>query len=232
MGYYEEIIGEIKAALLEKDYRNARFLLERELRMPYIPEDTEKQLHSLMKDLDYAESENRKPSGQPDVDEMWQMLEGDASQQLLGASLLSDVNLRPYAEKLQKAFDSTLSAEAQALLIEAIAEQEIDASFTVNKDGLAYEFDGDAVTPVMKAEGFREAFSLLKAWTAQNPGLWNMARELLIHAGYLYLPLSFEKEEGEGLAEEVLQQACRMLGDEKLADTILVQWHEHRKTMS
>lgn len=232
MGYYEEIIEEIRRALQEKDYRNARFLLERELRMPYIPGDTEQQLHALMKDLEFAESENARPAGQPDVEEMWVMLQGDAARQLLGASLLSDVNLRPYAERLQACFDKALSPEAQALLIEAIAEQEIDTSFTVTKDGLEYAFDGDAVVPVMKSEGFREAFALLKAWTAQNPGLWNMARELLIHAGYLYLPLSFEKGEGEGLAEEVLMQACGMLGDEKLAATILETWHAQQKQRS
>ena len=42
--YYDKIIAEIRTAIDDKKYGEAEYLLQRELKMPYIPEDAEKKL--------------------------------------------------------------------------------------------------------------------------------------------------------------------------------------------
>ena len=55
--YYDKIIAEIRTAIDDKKYGEAEYLLQRELKMPYIPEDAETRLRDLSKDLAYAKSE-------------------------------------------------------------------------------------------------------------------------------------------------------------------------------
>ena len=89
MGYYEEIITEIRNAIEEHRYEDAKFLLKRELSMPYIPEDAEAQFHALQKDLRYACEDSQGPEEEP-LEVLLSMLKGKPEAQLAAASGVSE----------------------------------------------------------------------------------------------------------------------------------------------
>ena len=51
--YYTEIIEEIKQLLQQEKYDDANFLLRKELEMPYIPQEVEKELKQLQKECTF-----------------------------------------------------------------------------------------------------------------------------------------------------------------------------------
>ena len=56
--WYEETIAEIKELMEQKKYDQAAGIVEKELSMPYIPCDVEKQLRALQKDIRFGVAEN------------------------------------------------------------------------------------------------------------------------------------------------------------------------------
>ncbi|MDD7679754.1 MAG: DUF3196 domain-containing protein [Stecheria intestinalis] len=212
MGYYEEIITEIRNAIEEHRYEDAKFLLKQELSMPYIPEDAEAQFQALQKDLRYACEDSQGPEEEP-LEVLLSMLKGKPEAQLAAASRLHDRNLRTCTEEIREYLSHEPYPEAAALLIEALAEQEIGDEFVYTKDGVEYTFWPDAVTPVTRSPGFLEALALLKQWVSRNPSLLETAKSVLVHDAYMNLPLSYEKEEAGGAAYEAACQAADLLGD-------------------
>ncbi len=213
MGYYEEIVSEIRSAIDEHRYEDAKFLLKRELSMPYIPEDAEIQFHALEKDLRYAAEDTHEPEEAP-LEVLLKMLKEKPEAQLAAASKLHDRNLRSCTQEIQDYLSRDPYPEAAALLIEALAEQEVGEEFVYTKDGVEYTFWPDAVTPIVKSPGFLDAIALLKQWVSRNPSLLETAKSVLVHDAYMYLPLSYEKEEAEQAACEAAMKAADLLGDE------------------
>ena len=54
--WYEEIITEIRQLIEQKQYEQASALVTKELSMPYIPSDIEKQLQQLQKSIRFGKS--------------------------------------------------------------------------------------------------------------------------------------------------------------------------------
>lgn len=216
--WYEEIITEIRELIEKKEFEQASLLVRKELSMPYIPADIEKQLHALAKDIRYGTSENRNVQ-ESSLDQLLIDLHGDASHQLSAVNVLCNRNLRQLIEEIQGYFNSDPFPQAQALLINAIASQQITEEFTVIKDGLEYTFDGDCVTPVDECEGFLEARSFLQQWLGNKyPSVYELAMKVLVNAVYMNLPLTYEKEEGKDLAYECACQVADMLSDDLLKE--------------
>ncbi|MGN1388341.1 MAG: DUF3196 domain-containing protein [Bulleidia sp.] len=213
MGYYEEIVTEIRNAIAEHRYEDAKFLLKRELSMPYIPQDAEAQFHALQKDLRYACEDSHEPEEEP-LEVLLSMLKGKPEAQLAAASRLHDRNLRTCTGEIRDYLSHDPYPEAAALLIEALAEQEIGDEFVYTKDGVEYTFWPDAVTPVPRSPGFLEALSLLRQWVSRNPSLLETAKSVLIHEAYMNLPLSYEKEEAEQAAYQAACEAADLLEDD------------------
>ncbi len=212
MGYYEEIVSEIRTAIDEHRYEDARFLLKRELSMPYIPEDAEAEFHELEKDLRYASEEGHEPEEAP-LAVLLGMLKGKPEAQLAAAYRLQERNLRSCTSEIQEFLNCNPFPEAAALLIEALAEQEVGEEFVYTRDGIEYTFWPDAITPITRSPGFLEALSLLEQWVSRNPSLLETAKSLLVHEAYMNLPLSYEKEDAEQAAYQAAAEAADLLGD-------------------
>ena len=111
--WYEEIITEIRELIEKKEFEQASLLVRKELSMPYIPADIEKQLHALAKDIRYGTSENRNVQ-ESSLDQLLIDLHGDASHQLSAVNVLCNRNLRQLIEEIQDYFNSDPFPQAQA----------------------------------------------------------------------------------------------------------------------
>ena len=87
----EEMIAEIKQNIADGDYAQAFATIKKELSMPYIPEDTEEQLYTLLKDLRFQMSEKR--NTERSVDDILDGLRGGSECQLVSAAQLAKRNL-------------------------------------------------------------------------------------------------------------------------------------------
>ncbi len=211
--YYEEIVEEIRDLIERKKYREARWTLQKELDMPYVPPETEAVLKSLKRDLDYLAAESRQDR-EPSVESLLAMLKGNAQQQMKAVTGLCSRNLREYLPQVSRYLSHEPCAEAAALLIEALQEQKVNEEFTLVRDGVEYSFWPEEVTPVAESEGFRQALGLLGEWLSNDhPDYYEMCRTLLIHDCYVFLPLSYDADEAYDLASGIFEKVSGMMDD-------------------
>lgn len=218
--YYDEILNEIRKCIENKEYAEAMVLLKKELSMPYIPDEAEIQLKDLMKEAKYQMNES-KTEKETSLDTLLEMLHGKAEQQLASAAQLSKRNLRDLSEEIQEYLQNDPYEEAAVFLIEAIAEQQIKEEFIWNRNGVEYSFYGDSVIPCAESKGFLKANAYLKEWFDKNPDMYEMAKILLVHEVYMFLPLSYDEGEGFTLAFEIFENVCEMMGADDLLEKML-----------
>ena len=221
MNYYDEMIAEIKQNMADGDYAQAFATIKKELSMPYIPEDTEEQLYALLKDLRFQMSEKR--NTERSVDDILDGLRGSSECQLVSAAQLAKRNLRDYIEEIQDYLKDDPYPEAAALIVEAIAEQEIQDEFIWNKDGVEYTFYGDSLVPCSHSKGFLKANALLNQWLNKNPDMYEMAKTMLAHDVFMFLPLSYEEDEGQSLAFDILEEITRMMDRNDILEDVKKQ---------
>jgi len=209
--YYDEILEEIQKLMQEGKTSDAMGLVKRELDMPYIPPETEIQLKKMRRDLQFALTEK---SGGTEIslDTILEYLKGKPETQLAAAAALSKRNLRECLPEIQNWLASDPFEQAAALVVEEIAEQEIGEEFVWNRHGIQYTFFGDGLTPVSISKGFLKAEKLLEDWLSNDrPDLFEMTKTLLIQEVYMFLPLSYDEEEGETLALQMIQKVSEMM---------------------
>ncbi len=212
MSYYDEVLEDISRALKSNELDEADYLIRKELSMPYIPAEIEQKLYAMKKEIVYRRSE-KKEAAEETLDALLRKLKGRPKSQLTAAEKLSDRNLRACIEEIRDWLSKDPLPEAAAFIINALAEQEIQDDFEYTKNGVEYSFSGDSVMPVAKSEGFLYAYSYLEDWLSTNPALLEMAKTLLINDAYMYLPLSYEKEEAEIIAYQKAEEICRLMDD-------------------
>ena len=208
MNYYDEILKEIEDSLNQGDLEQAQYLLKRELSMPYIPPEVEEKLHGLARTLQgkKRDQESDRDHSRPSLEHLLKGLQGTPENQLAAAGELADANLREAVVPLQQYLSSSPAPMAAALVIDALAQQEIQEEFVYRKGDVEYTFYGDSVTPVASSAGLRKGLSLLQKELLNQPSLYQMAKSLMIQKAYLYLPLSYEEEESEELVQECIQE--------------------------
>ncbi len=211
-GYYEEIVEEIESEIVKENYSQASYLIQKELDMPYIPEEIESKLKKMKRDIQFYLTE-KKDSGEDSLDYLLELLKGSAAEQLRAAEGLLNKNLRECISEVKEWFVHDPQPEASALVIEELSRQGIDDEFELNRDGVEYSFYSQDVIPVVEQEGFRVANKYLQDWFIHQPDYYEIAKTLLIHEVYMFLPLSYEKEDGEGLAKAIRIQVMELLGD-------------------
>lgn len=218
--YYNEVLDEIHDLMDEGKNEEAFVKVNQELSMPYIPPDVEPELNRLRRELNYRLSEKAGTKEQS-LDELLTKLHGKPEEQLGAAATLSSRNLRELVPEINDWLRSDPQPEAAALIVESIAEQEVGDEFVWNRDGVEYTFWGDSVTPVAKSSGFLKADHLLSEWLGNDhPDLYEMARTLLIHEAYMFLPLSYEEEEAQDLAYEMVERVTDLMGDEETRNEV------------
>ena len=204
---------EIENLIKEGKYGDANFLVQKELNMPYIPIDVEQKLKSFKRELNYHLSDE-KEIREDSLDSLLRRLKGKPKSQLAAASVLVTRNLRECLIEIKDYLSKDPCPEAAALLIEGLAEQEISDEFTLIKNGVEYTFWSDDIIPIYKSAGFLKAQSYLKDWLENDhPDFYEMAKTLLIHEVYLFLPLSYDEDEAEDLALAMLKQVSDMMDE-------------------
>ncbi len=219
MNYYDEIKTEIEQALDSGNLEEARFLLKREFSMPYIPEEAEQELRSLEGRLRYLESE-QKDHVEKSMEHLLHQLKGRPASQLAAVNALAERNLRTVVPEIRDWLSKDPLPEAAAMMIELLAEQEIAEEFTIQKDGIEYEFCADAVTPVTRSEGFRIALAMMSSWLGKEPSLLEIAKTILVSKCYMALPLSYEVSEAKELALCCCLEAADAMGMEERKDSL------------
>ncbi len=213
MNFYDEILETIDECVNAGRLEEAHAILQRELGMPYIPAEAEEALHSREHRLRFLLNENREPKEWSLDKTLDRLLHGNATDQLAAAAKLADRNLRSCTAELQEYLSRDPLPEAAAILIDSLAEQQVNEEFTYRKDGTEYTFWADAVVPVSRSGGFRRAAGILEDCYAKDPVKAQMAKEVLINECYLFLPLSYDEDEAMVLADTVIAQIDEMMGD-------------------
>lgn len=211
--YYDDIVQEIRTLMKEDRCAEAMALVNRELSMPYVPPQTETVLKQLKRDLAFQISEK---SGGTEValDVLLEHLYGKPESQLAAAAAVSKRNLRDCLPEIKDWLAKDPLPQAGALIVEAIAEQEIGDEFIWKRGDMEYTFYGDGLTPVAESRGFLKAEQCLTEWLSNDhPDLYEMTRTLLIQEVYMFLPLTYDEEEGESLAMQMVKQVSEMMDD-------------------
>ncbi len=222
-GYYDETLEEIRNLMEEGEYEEALYMIRKELKMPYVPSDFEKSIRSLARDIKAAMNEKKEPK-EASLSSLLEGLRGNEAQQLAAATQLSQRNLRDCVDEIGYFLSHHPCPEAAALIMEALGEQEIREKFTLVTDTMTAEFYGDSIVPVAQSTGFLKALECLKDWLENdNPSMLEMCRTVLIREVYMFLPLSYEEEEGEDLALRVAQQVSSLMDEGRTYEEILTK---------
>lgn len=218
--YYDEILEEIGTLLESGEYENALFQIQKELEMPYIPIEVEKKLKEFQKDALYFKAENYEPH-EESLDSVLEHLKGSEKQQLAAAISLTTRNLRDCIPDIQEWLSKEPCPEAAALVIEALGEQQIQEEFVLLKNGVEYTFYGNDIEPIEQNKAVLKAIDYLKEWLSNDsPDFYEMARALLIHEAYLFLPLTYEEEEAEDFALSMVDQVSTLMDEGITANKI------------
>lgn len=212
--YYLEMIAEIEDCIEKEAYEEALFLVKKELSMPYIPRDSETRLLQLQKELKAKQS--IRASYEKSTAELLAMLKGKPESQLLAVNQLASRNLREVLEEVRDWLQKDPQKEAASLMIEALSNQEIDEEFELVKDGVTYTFYAQDVIPVVKSDGFRYAKGHLERMLVHYPQYYEMAKHILVHECYVFLPLSYERSDALGLCKLCTDTLYSLTQDEQL----------------
>lgn len=229
-GYYDELLEEISRMTEAGELQNALFQIEKELKMPYVPADIEEKLLAMKRELAYRISEKKESSEWP-LEKILRMLKGNDASQLAAASRLASRNLRECTAEIREYLVSDPCPEAAAMILEVIAEQQIRDEFTYIKDDVEYTFWGDSLTPVAESQGFLEADRYLKDWLENDhPDYYSMARTLLIHEAYMFLPLTYESAEAQELAREMLEKVSSLMDEGELYASLMENTADRKRS--
>lgn len=211
-GYYDETLEEIKRLIASGQYEDAFYMIRKELSMPYLPREFETILMNLKNDVSFAMSE-KKEYREESLDSLLIKLKGKSALQLASAERLVNHNLRLCIKELQDYLSKDPCPEAAALIIDALAEQEIEELFEMTKNGVEYSFYPDTVIPVAKSEGFKKALNYAESLLYAQPAMLEMVKTVLIHKAYMELPLNIEVEESEFVVREIIKNISNLMDD-------------------
>lgn len=81
--------------------------------------------------------------------------------------------------------------------------QEISDEFTYINEGIEYNFIPRYVMLPEESLGFQKAYKLLEDIFMKDPSMFQMSKSLLYKECLMALPLSYDEQEGEDLANKI-----------------------------
>ncbi len=143
--YYKEIIQEIKK-IRESDLDQAVLLLKKELSMPYIPSEHEREMKELFKEYSISFDQKKMTMNREELLEI--LGEGiENGRQSLALTQISQFNWVGYEDTIQKILVSnTIANNAKTIFIESLIVQKLNYDFkigelTVNPSKMTSIFD-------------------------------------------------------------------------------------------
>ncbi len=218
-GYYEECLNKIQKLIDENLLDEARFLIQQELNMPYVPAEVEEKLRAYLLDTT--------PDSAIHIlsdEKIREYLCGNENQQLIALRQLENQNVRLYLEEIQHVFDSDPSVLVRIALMEILALQQVSDAFDITMNGMSIEFVPAELELPSRSQGAAKADEYLHDWLENdNPSLLKMCEECLIKEAYLRLPLSIEEDEAQALAVSLLRYVSSLLGNEDEMKALLCE---------
>ncbi|WP_031542956.1 DUF3196 family protein [Mesoplasma photuris] len=184
MNYYDEIILEIKNLIETKDYQQAMEIIDLELKIPYVPADSELELLKLKREILDIQVDTYKNSGAKafSIEEIQAMLKNfkDPIEQMIAIQNLSTINIRNIILDVEKfLIDENNSPESKTFMLMNLNAQELDKEFKVikHKEFLINPINID----MEKIENtMQEVKNLLSNTLGQdNPSFFEMCNEVL-----------------------------------------------------
>lgn len=193
--YYLKIIQEIRDDLKNGRVESAQEKLEEELRMPYIPKIYRDDLEKIGRDVKSLRKESAKPTRIEYPDELIGMLQTEAGQFALVASL-GALNLRNYDEVLKQAFATIKDRGLLSVLVEICARQQLHTEYRFVDDGVTYTFIPAALELPEDSEGVDLCLKQASEWLENdNPSMLMLAHESILRLALLRLPQGIDVDE-------------------------------------
>ena len=197
MNYYEEILKEIKECIENKEYEQARRLIENELSVPYVPRDVERQLQELLNTVKEASFIPRSLTDE-DIEKYLFM---DEVHQLMAVDGLNKRNLREYIDLCQKYLSSQGYINAKVLLIDSLIRQEINHEFSYGEDS----FNPKEIMRPEESAGFLSGLKAIQERFMKDPSMMRMAEQLLYKEVLLALPKALDHDEGIRVSDKIIE---------------------------
>ena len=192
MDFYEDLFASIDQMIDEKEYEDAKRLVDNELSLPYIPKAQEEKLRAYQEDLkrhlsrDFALSDEK----------IEEYLNSTAERQLIACDMLNRSNLRDYLDLVQKYLarkDAFINA--QALLIDSLIRQEINEVFYCYRNDEKISFNPSFMSVTEDSASYKNARDLLREYYLKEPSKSLLAEQLLFKEFMIVLPLCFDTDE-------------------------------------
>lgn len=197
MNYYDELIENIDKLIKERDYDQAKSLIENELNLPYIPRDIEERLNNYLCEIKASTNGLKLLTD----DDLVAYLHSNSQKQLIAINELGKRNLRDYIDICYKYLKGNGHQNAKALLIDSLIRQEINYEFAYVNNGSFMSFNPINLKVIEETHGFKLASQELDRYYYKDPSKNHMAIELLYKEALLSLPNQID---GDLVSENII----------------------------
>ncbi len=211
--FYQSVFENIRALRQADRPDQALALVLSELSVPYVPEEVERELERLKNELE-SEQALARPASREDFSTL---ICGTLAQKERAVSLAQGLNLRLEHDGVQKLLDDAkLPFEYKGELILELIRQKVEEPYTIEKDGLDYEFIPSLIAADDQDPVVRKARALFEDWLPNSFGVSaDFANQLLDQEILEMLPENFEGIEAESLAASIIRLVYLAMRDEE-----------------
>lgn len=208
MDEFKEAIDEL---MKNRQYEKALPLIESELAQPYLPPGFLQVYQQYKQEI---KASTRSENNTLDAKTCFEMLIHDDNP-LMALSQLSEFSLMKHIDAIQQVLTFSNNPFSVGLLIQLCVEQQLSATFTMNKDAQRIEFVPMYVQSIEDSDGYQSIEKLIKdIFENDNPSIMNMALQLLMQESILLLPLSLEEDDTNPVGFAIIKTVLDAMGDE------------------
>ncbi len=201
--FYQSVFENIRALRQAGQPDQALTLINSELSVPYIPEEVERELERLRSELE-SQKAFTNPAPRKDFDGL---IHGSLAQKEKAVTLAGTLNLHQEHEGVQQLLnDPQLPEEFKGELILELIRQRVEEPYTIEKDGLDYEFVPSLIEADNRDPVVQKARALFEDWLPHSFGVSaDFANQLLDQEILETLPENFEGIDPQSLAASIIR---------------------------
>ena len=223
MDYYQDIVLKCESLIAESKVKEVYEILEEELRMPYIPKDSEAKIVALYNQC-RQQLEQDKPRKSYNEEDVETMLSGSLDEQFAAVEVLRGSNIRRHLPIIEHYFCEKPHYLVRSLLVEALIDQQIHGELKMVYEDMDIVFDPGFVEMPMESDGAVQAVAYLREWFENdNPTFAMMCVETLVKEAYLKLPFNIDEDESLPLAVAVVKYVFYAYGEQPAFEKFLVE---------
>lgn len=223
MDYYQEILSKCDALLVENKVQEAYDLLEEELRMPYIPKDSEEKIIALYNEC-RQQLEMQKPQKTYTEEDLEDLLSGTLDEQFAAVEVLKSSNIRRHLPVIEHYFCGNPHYLVRSLLVEALIDQQVHGELKMDYEGMEITFDPGFVEMPMESDGALQAVAWIREWFENdNPSFAMMCVETLVKEAYLKLPFNIDEDESQLIALAAVKYVFYAYGEQPAFEKFLAE---------